>query len=637
MHKLKKIINSFESQLDKKSKQQNKNRLSEGCFVYELEADSTIPSEYILLMHFLGEINLDLEKKIKNYLLSKQNKDGGWPLYYDGESNISASVKAYYALKLSGVSSNNKLMKLAKEFIIKNGGAEQSNVFTRITLAQFGQISWEAIPFMPIEIINFPKWFPFNIYKISYWSRTVLIPLLIIMDRKPLANNPNGIDIQELFIKSGRLINYIKPADEKKFSIVFKYLDKILRLSVPKIFSKKFKQKCIEDTYLWVLERLNGEDGLGGIFPAMVNALIALKIDEKQRFKKQIEVCKKSINNLVVENKNYAYCQPCVSPVWDTGWMGHVLLEKGNENVEDLVRWFLKKEIKIKGDWCINKKNTNPGGWAFQFNNDYYPDVDDTALVGMFLDRYNRKKKNIKITKCLERTRKWIISMQSKNGGWGAFDIDNDKYYLNSIPFADHGALLDPPTVDVSARCLSFLVQQNDKKNNLSIEKGLKYILSQQEKDGSWFGRWGTNYIYGTWSTLSALALLDFPQKEKVFSKATNYLKSMQRPDGGWGEDGKSYFKGFENYSKKSTPSQTAWAIMGLLAAGQLDSIEVERGTKYLLNKNLDWKEEYFTAVGFPKVFYLKYHGYAHYFPLLTIFKVKNLLNKNSPEPIYGV
>ena len=226
MHKLKKIINSFESQLGKKSKQQNKNRLSEGCFVYELEADSTIPSEYILLMHFLGEINLDLEKKIKNYLLSKQNKDGGWPLYYDGESNVSASVKAYYALKLSGVSPNSKLMKLAKEFIIKNGGAEQSNVFTRITLAQFGQISWEAIPFMPIEIINFPKWFPFNIYKISYWSRTVLIPLLIIMDRKPLANNPNGIDIQELFIKSGRLINYIKPADEKKFSIVFKYSPK---------------------------------------------------------------------------------------------------------------------------------------------------------------------------------------------------------------------------------------------------------------------------------------------------------------------------------------------------------------------------------------------------------------------------
>ena len=637
MHTLKKIIKSFESRLDKKSKEQNKNRLNEGCFVYELEADSTIPSEYVILMHFLGKINLDIENKIKKYLLSKQNKDGGWPLYFEGESNISASVKAYYALKLSGVSPEDKLMKLAKSFIINNGGAEQCNVFTRITLALFGQISWEAVPYMPIEIINFPKWFPFNIYKISYWSRTVLIPLLLIMHKKPIANNPNGVDIQELFIKSGRQVKDIKPADNQKFSIVFKYLDKFLRLFLPRLFSKKFKKKCIENIYEWILERLNGEDGLGGIFPAMVNALIALQIDEKQRFKKQIEVCKKSINNLIVENKNSAYCQPCVSPVWDTGWMGHVLMEKGNENVKDLVNWFLKKEIKINGDWSFNKTNLNPGGWAFQFNNDYYPDVDDTALVGMFLDRYNKTEKNKKIEDCLERTRKWIISMQSKNGGWGAFDIDNDKYYLNSIPFADHGALLDPPTVDVSARCLSFLLQHNDKRSVSSIKRGLKYILSQQERDGSWFGRWGTNYIYGTWSTLSALNLLDFPEKEQVFAKATHYLKSMQRSDGGWGEDGKSYFKGFENYSKKSTPSQTAWAIMGLVAAGHLDSKEVEKGVKYLLKNNLNWNEEHFTAVGFPKVFYLKYHGYASYFPLLTIYKIKNLLTKNSPEPVYGV
>ena len=637
MHKLRNILKNFDSKLDKKFKEQNKNKLNEGCFVYELEADSTIPSEYILLMHFLGEINLSLEKKIRTYLLSRQNKDGGWPLYFDGESNLSASVKAYYALKLSGGNQSDKPMKQAKNFIIKNGGAEQSNVFTRITLALFGQISWEAVPYMPIEIINFPKWFPFNIYKISYWSRTVLIPLLIIMHKKPIANNPNGIEIQELFIKPGRLIKEIKPVDKKKFSIVFKYLDKFLRLFLPKVFSRTFKKKCIEDIYSWTLDRLNGEDGLGGIFPAMVNALIALQIDEKQRFKKQIEICKKSINRLIVENKNDAYCQPCVSPVWDTGWMGHVLMEKGNENVKDIVTWFLKKEIKINGDWSFQRKNVNPGGWAFQFNNDYYPDVDDTALVGMFLDRYNRKEKNKKITDCLERTRKWIISMQSKNGGWGAFDIDNDKYYLNYIPFADHGALLDPPTVDVSARCLSFLIQQNDKRSNSSIQKGLKYILSEQERDGSWFGRWGTNYIYGTWSTLSALNLLDFPDKKKIFAKAVDYLKSMQRSDGGWGEDGKSYFKGFENYSKKSTPSQTAWAVMGLIAAGQLDSKEVEKGVKFLVKNNLNWKEEYYTAVGFPKVFYLKYHGYASYFPLLTLFKIRNLLTKNSPEPVYGV
>ncbi len=634
---LKKKINSFNHKLEAKVKEQNKKKLKEGCFVYELEADTTIPSEYILLMHFIGEIDIHLEEKIKKYLLSKQNKDGGWPLFFNGASDISASVKAYYALKLSGLDKNHKQMKLARNLILKKGGAEESNVFTKISLAIFGQISWNAVPYMPIEIIKFPNWFPFNIYKISYWSRTVLIPLLIIMNKKPLANNPNGIDITELFVNPRDPISKIKPAKNSKYSEIFLYLDKVMRTTFPLIFSNKFKKNCSEDIYKWILKRLNGEDGLGGIFPAMVNALIALRIDEKNRFKKEIEICKKSIDNLIIEQKNTAYCQPCVSPIWDTGWMGHVLLEKGDEDVDEIVDWFLKKEIKIKGDWAINKKGDDIGGWAFQFNNDFYPDVDDTALVGMFLDRYNRKFKKKKIIDCLERTRKWIISMQSKNGGWGAFDIDNNKYYLNAIPFADHGALLDPPTVDVSARCLSFLIQQNNKKNDLSIKKGLKYILSEQEKDGSWYGRWGTNYIYGTWSTLCALNLLDFPEKEIVFSKAVNYLKTMQRKDGGWGEDGKSYYKGYESISKKSTPSQTAWALMALISAGKLDSKEVDKGVRYLLKNDLKWSEDYFTAVGFPKVFYLKYHGYASYFPLLTIYKIKNLLSKNSQNPVYGV
>merc|ERR1711991_814627 len=260
------------------------------------------------------------------------------------------------------------------------------------------------------------------------------------------------------------------------------------------------------------------------------------------------------------------------------------------------------------GDWAINKKKEVIGGWAFQFNNDFYPDVDDTALVGMFLDRYNRKVKKKKISDCLERTRKWIISMHSKNGGWGAFDIDNNKDYLNAIPFADHGALLDPPTVDVSARCLSFPIQQNDERNDFSINKGLKYILSEQEKDGSWYGRWGTNYIYGTWSVLSALNLVQFKDKKEVIGNGVNYLKKMQRKDGGWGEDGKSYYKNFENLSKESTPSQTSWALMGLMAGGQIQSNEMEKGLKFLTSRKCIFKEDYFTAVGFPKVFYLKYH-----------------------------
>ncbi len=636
MHPLEKIIKPFEVLIKKRIKDQNNNKLREGCYVYELEADSTIPSEYILLMHFIGDINIKLERKIQNYLLKKQNKDGGWPLFFDGDSDISASVKAYYALKLSGLKNNNPSLVKAKTFILKNGGAENVNVFTRISLALFGQISWHSIPYMPVEIINFPKWFPFNIYKISYWSRTVLIPLLVIMNKKPLANNPNNISIEELFINPNKSPS-VKAVDSYGFfSSLFLVLDKMARFFFPNFISKNYKRKCIDYIYQWVSERLNGVDGLGGIFPAMVNALIAFKIDEENKYEKQVEICKQAIENLIVEKKDFAYCQPCLSPVWDTGWMGHVLLEQ-NKNVDDLVTWFLNKEIKSAGDWNFYKKNLTPGGWAFQFNNDYYPDVDDTALVGMFLDRYNRKKNIKKVEQCLERTRKWIISMQSKNGGWGAFDIDNTKYYLNSIPFADHGALLDPPTADVSARCLSFLKQQNNPKSNFSINKGLKYLLSEQKDDGSWYGRWGTNYIYGTWSVVSALNLLDFPQKEDVFKKASNYLKGMQKSDGGWGEDGKSYYKGFESFSKNSTPSQTAWAVMGLISIGEMNCKEVEEGIKFLLKNKLNWKEESYTAVGFPKVFYLKYHGYAKYFPLLTLLKAKNLLKTNSHIPIYGV
>ena len=635
MNNLTRILNNFQGRFDKLLKSQQSKKLKEGCYVYELEADTTIPSEYILLMHFLGEIDLKLQKKIITYILKKQNNEGGWPLFYNGETDLSASVKAYFALKLAGFDEKSHQMIKAKNCILKKGGIEKVNVFTRISLAIFGQITWSSIPYMPIEIMKFPKWFPFNIYKISYWSRTVLIPLLIIMKRRPIANNPNKVSILELFLNQenhSRKINLI--SKKNTLSKFFIYLDKIAVLFFS-FFSFKYKQKNEELALEWIIKRLNGTDGLGGIFPAMVNALIALKVVNPKKYKNEIIIIKESIDKLIVEKKNEAYCQPCFSPVWDSGWMGLINLENGIQD-EDLVNWFLKKEIKIKGDWSFKKNNIQPGGWAFQFNNDYYPDVDDTALVGMFLDRYNKKKKRKSVKLAIERTRRWIKAMQSKNGGWGAFDIDNTSYYLNSIPFADHGALLDPPTSDVSARCLSFLKQLDDPRDKECIERCTKFLVSEQEKDGSWFGRWGTNYIYGTWSVLSALNLVDFKNKEIVFNKAINYLKNMQRKDGGWGEDGKSYFRGFENHSKDSTPSQTSWAMMGLLAAGQINSPEIEKGLKFLTKNGRQFEENFYTAVGFPKVFYLKYHGYAEYFPLLVISKIKNQLKKNSIFPNYG-
>ena len=634
MKNLKKIIENFEKKFEDLLVKQQTKKLKEGCYVYELEADTTIPSEYIMLMHYTGEIDIKLQNKIVNYILSKQNNEGGWPLFFKGDTDLSASVKAYYALKLSGLNEKSSNMTKAKNCIVKMGGIEKVNVFTRISLAIFGQITWSSIPYMPIEIMKFPKWFPFNIYKISYWSRTVLVPLLIIMRRKPIASNPNKISITELFLDKKNHSQKIKLISKSDIlSKIFIYIDKVARL-IFSLNSNKYKNDCEEIALKWIIKRLNGLDGLGGIFPAMVNSLIALKIVNEERYEKEIKMVQKAINRLIVEKKNYAYCQPCFSPVWDSGWMGLVNLENGIED-KKLVDWFLKKEIKVSGDWS-EERNINPGGWAFQFNNDFYPDVDDTALVGMFLDRYNKEKKIKSIKLAIERTRKWIVSIQSNNGGWGAFDINNTHYSLNSIPFADHGALLDPPTADVSARCLSFLAQLDDPRNKDCINMAVKYLLSEQEKDGSWYGRWGTNYIYGTWSVLSALNLVQFKDKKEVIGNGVNYLKKMQRKDGGWGVDGKSYYKNFENLSKESTPSQTSWALMGLMAGGQIQSNEVERGLKFLTSRKCIFKEDYFTAVGFPKVFYLKYHGYAEYFPLLAISKIKNQLKKNSIFPKYG-
>ena len=601
--------------------------------VFELEADSTIPSEYIIMMHFLGDIDIDLEKKIINYLLKKQNSDGGWPLFNGGDSNLSASVKAYFALKLSGYDINSKTMLIAKKKIIEMGGAENTNVFTRITLALFQQISWETIPSMPVEIMVLPKWFPFHLTKISYWSRTVVVPLLIIMTKKPSANNPNNISIEELFCKPQESFKSLSKSESKGgLPSFFQKVDYLLKSTEP-YFSKKLRKKSIELAYKWIIERLNQNDGLGGIFPAMVNALISLELDDKKRFKNEIVLAKKALKNLLIIKKDEAYCQPCLSPIWDTGWVGITFIEN-NKNIKHFVDWLLNKEIKTVGDWAEKRPKLQPGGWAFQYNNDFYPDVDDTALIGMLLHRYNLKIKSKKIDSCIQRTKNWIVGMQSKNGGWGSFDADNTYYYLNHIPFADHGALLDPPTADVSARCISFLAQIQNTEIQKTIQKGVDYLVSEQENDGSWYGRWGTNYIYGTWSVLSALNLTEFRGKDVIFKKAVDYLKKTQQKDGGWGEDGRTYDKKFIGYKINSTPSQTAWAVMGLISAGEIKSNAVKNGISFLLKKK--WDEEMFTAVGFPKVFYLKYHGYAKYFPLLAISRYKNLIKSNSRKPIYG-
>lgn len=638
---------SFDVQLDNLINENRmhlkKQQAEDGHWVFELEADATIPAEYIMLQHFLDEINPITEEKIARYLRATQEDHGGWPLFCKGDMDLSASVKAYFALKLAGDDPNAPHMRKARNAILANGGAASANVFTRIGLAIFGLLPWRAVPTMPVEIMLLPKWFPFHLNKVSYWSRTVIVPLLILMALKPRAKNPKRVRIDELFvIPPDKQRKYLKNTGHFLWGRLFLLIDKLLKILEP-FFPKKTRQKALQVATAWFTQRLNEENGLGAIFPAMANSVMAMEAMGYAKNDPQLLMAKKSIDKLLIINqdKDMAYCQPCVSPVWDTALALHALVEAGEAThaptIQKGLNWLKGKQItNFVGDWAAQAPTLKPGGWAFQYENAYYPDVDDTAVVGMIMDRADRHH----YLEQIDTASAWIQGMQSRNGGWGAFDIDNHYYYLNYIPFSDHGALLDPPTADVSARCLGFLAQLGLKKNDVRILKALKYIKKNQEKDGSWFGRWGTNYIYGTWSVLCALNAVDEDMRQPYIQKAVNWLLARQNPDGGWGEDGASYWIEKKQECKASTPSQTSWALLGLMAAGAIEHAAVERGVKYLINCPRDkgrWQEDLFTAVGFPRVFYLKYHGYARYFPLWALSRYRNLKNSNNIRPIYGM
>ncbi len=615
---------------------------ADGHWVFELEADATIPAEYILLEHFLDEIDEDLEDKLAAYLRQTQMPDGGWPLFHEGDSDLSASVKAYYALKLVGDDPEADHMRRARAFILSRGGAAKSNVFTRIALALFGQVPWRAVPVMPVEIMLLPKWFPFHIGKVSYWSRTVIAPLLILMAKKPQAKNPRGVDIRELFVEPPEKVrDWLSSPTDKTLAHLFLALDRIIRVAEPVLFSDRKRKKAIRAAADFVTERLNGEHGLGAIFPAMANSIMALTALDHPKDDPDLATAKKSVRNLLVLKEDMGYCQPCISPVWDTGLACHALMETGDARHEAAIDkgldWLLRHQIvDVKGDWAWQRPDLEPGGWAFQYRNDHYPDLDDTAVVGMALDRAGDPR----FRESIDRAVRWVIGMQSKNGGWGSFDADNTHYYLNNIPFADHGALLDPPTADVSARCVSFLCQVGGDEARLAVERGLAYLRSEQEEDGSWFGRWGTNYVYGTWSVLSAFNVAGEDMNAPHVRRAVEWLLSRQREDGGWGEDGATYMPDRRDECKASTPSQTAWALLGLMAAGEVRNPAVRRGIEFLLRhprRGAKWEEPWYTAVGFPRVFYLRYHGYSMYFPLWALARYRTLTRGNAITTPYGI
>ncbi len=613
---------------------------ADGHFAFPLEADATIPAEYVLLRHFLGTPEPEIESKIARYLREIQGDHGGWPLFHGGDFNLSATVKAYFALRACGEDREAPHMRRAREAVLARGGAERSNVFTLIQLALFGEIPWRGVPVMPVEIMHLPRWFPFHLDKVSYWSRTVIVPLLVLMALKPRARNPRGITIGELFRTPPATIrNWYNPDRRGFWAAFFRQIDRGLRLVEP-IFPQRLRQAAIAKAIAWVEERLNGEDGLGAIYPAMANSVMMFDALGYAPDHPAYAIARRSIEKLLIVEETRAYCQPCLSPVWDTGLAAHALAEAGGRDDPGLARandWLKARQIlDVKGDWAARAADVAPGGWAFQYNNPHYPDVDDTALVVMALHRADPVAHEAAIA----RGRDWILGLQSRNGGWGAFDADNDHHYLNHIPFADHGALLDPPTADVSARCLSMLAQLGFGMEHPAIRRALDYLLREQEPEGCWFGRWGTNYIYGTWSVLAALNAVGLPREHPAIRRAVAWLLAKQRADGGWGESGASYWADRpKGEGPASTPSQTAWALLGLMAAGEVDHPATARGIEYLIAEQAPqglWEEKEYTAVGFPRVFYLRYHGYAAFFPLFALARYRNLSAGNSRHVAFG-
>ena len=622
----------------------------DGHWCFEFEADATIPAEYILLTHYLGEEpNLEREAKIGAYLRRIQGKHGGWPLFHEGAFDMSASVKAYFALKMIGDGINAPHMARAREAILSRGGAEMSNVFTRILLALYGVVTWRAAPVMPVEIMLLPKWFPFHMTKVSYWARTVMIPLYVLAALKPVARNKRGVNVDELFLTPPKKVGMRPRAEhqDRSWFWTFAAIDKVLRVVEP-MFPSATRRIAIEKAVAFVKERLNGEDGLGAIFPAMANSVMmydALGIPESDPDR---SIARTSVEKLLLETKNEIYCQPCVSPVWDTGLAAHSLLEAGGEAERECalrgLEWLKPRQVlDVKGDWADQRPDVRPGGWAFQYANPHYPDLDDTAVVVMAMDRAANLPGNRQdYGAAISRGNEWISGLQSKNGGWASFDADNTHLYLNNIPFSDHGALLDPPTVDVSARCVSMLAQLGQTMGTSpQLKRGVDYILSEQEKDGSWFGRWGMNYIYGTWSALCALNAAGVSHSSESMRRAVAWLVSIQNEDGGWGEDGSSYKLDYKGYEKSpSTPSQTSWALLGLMAAGEVDHPAVKKGIAYLMatqDASGAWREERHNAPGFPRVFFLIYHGYGKYFPLWALARYRNLKVGNRSPVMFGM
>ena len=603
----------------------------DGHWVGELEANSTVTSEYLLFCRLLDRVDRERERKIVNYLRRQQLRDGGWSIYEKGPANLSATIKAYFAMKVAGVAPDDPAMNAARSLIRAAGGPTEADVFTKILLALFGEYDWSGVPAMPVEIMLLPRWSYFNLLEVSYWSRTVIVPLLILMDAKPVKRLDDPYRLDELWVvpreqASLRFHRVPRPFSPKTFlwKNFFIGVDDCLK-GWERLGLRPFRARAVEAARRWLEERLAVPGGLGGIFPAMTNAVLALRTlgypEDHPLISSQI----KEIENLGVETTHSLHYQPCVSPVWDTALAANALVESGvpadHPQLQLAADWMMNEQITVPGDWQVKRPQVPPGGWPFQYSNDFYPDLDDTGMVMMALVKIRGVDPERK-QRAIERGLAWFLGMQGSDGGWGSFDADNNRLIFNNIPFADHGALLDPSTEDLTGRGLELLGTLGYGTDHPAARRALGFIRRTQSKDGSWYGRWGVNYIYGTWSVLRGLGAIGEDCAQEYVQRAVAWLVSRQNPDGGWGETLASYDDPELGGRGDSLPSQTAWALLALFAVGHTDGPAVDNGIRFLVHTQRDdgaWEDPLWNGAGFPRVFYLKYHLYAKYFPLWAL------------------
>lgn len=609
----------------------------EGYWCGELGADTTLESDYILLHTLLGTGDSARFQKAARYILHYQNEDGGWPIYAAGPSNVSASVKAYFGLKLVGYKADHPALILARKKILELGGVTEVNTFTKIYLCFFGQYDYDAVPAIPPEIVLFPNWFWFNIYQISSWSRAILVPLSVAYAKKPFKKIPDEMGVEELFVGGRDKSRMHLHWDKKLFSWrnFFLALDRMTHW-FERVHIRPLRSIALKKAEKWMLERFEMSDGLGAIYPSMLNSIVALRCLGYSLDDPQVIRAIDEFEKLGIEDDDTFRMQPCKPPVWDTAYALFALGESGapanDPRMMKCADWILQKQVRTVGDWKVKNRKGQPGGWYFEFNNEFYPDVDDSAMVCLALSqvehpngRYQRES--------VQRAIDWILSMQCRGGGWASFDKNNDRMVFQHIPFADHNAMLDPPTVDITGRILEMLAAYGYDKNYPAVKKALKFIRDEQEPDGSWFGRWGVNYVYGTMLVLRGLEAMGIDHHEPYIQQAAEWLRMMQNADGGWGETCGSYDDPNAKGVGPSTPSQTAWAIMGLLAANDTRSDCVAKGIAYLLRtqkKDGSWEESYYTGTGFPRVFYLMYHMYRQYFPLIALTTYNKIMAEKS-------